>query len=155
MFNNLGVPTGALVYLAGPYTSKSAAEKLINMGRFFAYHYYLSLDYNVLCMPLSTMELEFSDKHKHITHQQWIDRCLSLIDASQLVAVVPQWENSSGVKKELTYAEQTGKPTVYLPDIPTDHRVYLANWLANMRNLNHPYEQAYYAYYHMRDQHDL
>lgn len=140
-------PQRALVYLAGPYTAKDSVTKARNLGRLYAYNFYLSRAHNVLCMPLSTAELEFSPEHQELTHQDWINRCLDWISISQVVAVTPDWQHSTGVQMEIEFAKSIEIPIHYLPKLDKARLTYLSNWMANQTTITHPYWQCFSHYF--------
>lgn len=61
------------------------------------------------CLPLNPAVLpEGMDKAFYMRV------CFSMIDAADMVCLLPDWETSQGARLEMMYAEYTGKQIVFL-----------------------------------------
>ena len=103
-----------LVYIAGPITS---------VDRYWEAFERAQDDLFVLGYTALTPTWQ----PKGLTYAQYMRICMAMIDISDVVVLLPGWEQSRGATLESHYCSTTGKPQVVLPErkIGDSYRDYM------------------------------
>lgn len=98
-----------IIYLIGPYTSDSLELHRKNLGRLFSYysllHLYRKHD-SVICPPLMTAGFDYG--YVDLINQDWLEKCLALLDRSDRAYSVPGSESSYGAQVERDHCRKYG-----------------------------------------------
>jgi hypothetical protein len=112
-----------IIYIAGPYTH---ADALVRKRRFelvtIAAAKLIAQKY-IVYSPLTMthpLDLELAAEGETLGSDYWIafDRAFMRCCAAIVVVKFSGWEQSRGVKNEIAFFEEAGKPVIYLS--PTD-----------------------------------
>ena len=108
------------VYLATPYSwgnNKGFIAKIVNWWRFYKVTkvaaYWMGKGFNVFSPITLTHPIS---KFITLEHADWLEGDFQWIDACDRLWVLcqPGWQNSDGVKQEVTYANRKGLEIKYL-----------------------------------------
>jgi len=97
-----------LIYLAGPYTSRSFEEHKMNIGRLLTFYIYLQplTAQPIVCPPLESAG--FDQGSYQLKGVNWIKKCLDLIKIADEVQLVPGHLASKGCQMERREAKDYG-----------------------------------------------
>lgn len=106
-----------IVYTAGPYTAKDGVGSVndnIARARDVAVQLW-GAGYTVICPHMNTAHMEL---YTGMTSDQFVDKDLELVKASDTIVMLPYWEQSRGAVRELECARSMGKVVWYWPEVP-------------------------------------
>lgn len=110
-----------MIYLGGPYTSKTLEEHKLNIGRLLCYKTWIYIDGTedmpVVCWPLETAGFDYGER---LSQMPWLQWAMNLCERASFAAFVPGWEHSPGCKQELEYFKKAGIPVHLLPHLSVD-----------------------------------
>lgn len=108
-------PKLKLVYIAGQYRANSPCEIFDNI----MYARKVAMEFNVpgesyaFCPHLNSMLMD-----GHAPDDFWLQGCIRVLSACDMIVMLPGWQNSSGSKQELSYARHLGIEVVFYPSYP-------------------------------------
>lgn len=106
-----------IVYTAGPYTAKDGVGSVndnIARARDVAVQLW-GAGYTVICPHMNTAHMEL---YTNLTSEQFVDKDLELVKASQAIVMLPYWEQSRGAVRELECARLFGLQVWFWPNVP-------------------------------------
>lgn len=108
---------GGFTYLASPITKYPAGQKAAaeHAGRYAVD--LMRQQVAVFCPAMhGHMACDLGDLSK-FTHDDWMRQCAPLVVSAAVLAVLmlPSWDESRGVRQEITWAKARDIPVVYLP----------------------------------------
>ncbi len=101
------------VYVAGAYSADNVLDVLKNIGRG---QYYSAKIFMMGFAPFSPwLDKEFviNNWDKDFTVEMFYNYSMVWLECSDIMFIVPGWENSVGVKEEISRAEELGIPVIY------------------------------------------
>lgn len=103
-----------VAYVSGPYSdaSENVIWQNIYEARKVARELWLK-GYAVICPHTNNLFMGGPD----LRHDDFMEGDLELIDRSDVVVMLPGWENSTGAKMEYSHAVELRLPIMYWPDI--------------------------------------
>ena len=101
------------VYVAGAYSGGNILECLKNIGRGEEYSAKVfMLGYAPFC-PWHDKDYVIKNWRDEFTVKMFYDYCMVWLDVSDIIFVIPGWENSKGTLAEIERAKELGIPVVY------------------------------------------
>ncbi len=125
------------IYLACPYTATGIAEDSVREFRFKVITR-IAADFikrgNLIYSPI-TYTHPIAEVDKHIRHEDYITLDMFFLKRADLlmIACLPGWEDSQGIKMEIQLANDLGKGIIYLDTYLYEHAVNQAE--ANINEL--------------------
>lgn len=105
-----------MIYISAPYTHKDISVIDNRMTRVTKYSAHLLLNGEHIICPL-TMGHAFSYKKQMPNSQEfWMKWCYALLSKCDVmhVLLIPGWEISDGVQKEIKYCEENNIKIIYV-----------------------------------------
>lgn len=127
-----------MIYLGGPYTSKTIDQHRLNVGKFMAYQTYLyhtmKEHTTIICVPLMTSGYDYTPIS--IQPENWLNICLHAIPYCQIGYFVPGFDRSSGSVAEINKLQQYIIPWYSLDLFDLEEREILRGLLKPMTQYN-------------------
>lgn len=100
------------VYVAGAYSADNILDCLKNVGRgeHFSSQIFM-MGFAPFC-PWHDKDYVIKNWDQDFTVQQFYDYSITWLEASDIVFLVPEWENSKGTLAEIKRAKELGLPIV-------------------------------------------
>lgn len=108
---------GGFTYLASPITKYAAGPVTAALHAARAAASLVAQGVVVFCPAAHGNALELTGHLSHFKHDDWMRQCAPLVGACSVLAVLmlPGWDESSGVRQEITWAKARDLPVIYLP----------------------------------------
>lgn len=101
------------IYVAGAYSANNVLDVLKNIGRGETYSADLFMKGYAPFCPWHDKDFVMRHWDKDFTVQMFYDYSMAWLDVSDVVFVIPNWENSKGVIAEIKRAMELNIPVVY------------------------------------------
>lgn len=120
-----------VVYLAGPYSHKTAAgvHDNIEKARLIAQELWTIYDLCCICPHGNTLYMHLVDRSDQESYEKFMEGDFELIRRSDGVVLMPNWDISRGAIREKEYASELGRPIFKWPD---DKRA-IVDWARSFR----------------------
>ena len=98
-----------LVYISGPYTSKTlrGVQQNIELASNLAYKYWMK-GYTVICPHKNTAFFGGDDNT-----ELWQNGDLEILSKCDIIVMMKNWTDSKGAKIEYQYAKELGKKIIF------------------------------------------
>jgi len=101
-----------LIYIAGPY--RGNVDENISKARLIAIEVWESGN-TALCPHLNTYHFE---QDCNVDDEVYLTRDLDILSRCDAILMIPSWKDSTGAKRELSFALDNNIPVYYYPELP-------------------------------------
>lgn len=109
-----------IAYICGPCRGSTFSERNKNIAKAATVALEVwGLGYAVICPHTNTSHFNMVGQKIGFTEEDWINAYMDLVRVSDILVLIPGWENSEGSKQEIDYAKSLGKKIYYdIKDVP-------------------------------------